>query len=113
MTKGYKADAAKQGYGQRAAEPVSSDKTKALLKYLTTKQQELEEGSDRDGLTISMLWQSCFRGFNMGELRPSNFKTPTNSPAIPFLVPDLTLQAGSQLHIFPDVTKIAREATAQ
>ena len=40
----------------------------------------------------------------MGELRLSNFKTPTNSPAIPFLVPKMTLQAGSQLHIFPDVT---------
>ncbi len=109
MTKGYKADAAKQGYEQRAAEPIFSAKIKTLLEYLMAKQQELA-GSDRlllirDGLIISMLWQSCFRGFNVGELRLSNFKTPTNSPAIPFLVPEMTLQAGSQLHIFPDVTK--------
>ena len=41
MTKGYKADAAKQGYEQKAAEPIFSDKIKALLEYLMTKQQEL------------------------------------------------------------------------
>ena len=51
-----------------------------------------------------MLWQSCFRGFNEGELRLSSFKIPTNRLAIPFLVPEMTLQAGSQLHIFPNVT---------
>ncbi len=41
MTKGYKADAAKQGYGQRAAEPIFSAKIKALLEYLMAKQQDL------------------------------------------------------------------------
>ena len=40
-----------------------------------------------------------------GGLRLSNIKTPTNSPATPFIIPELTLQPGAQLHLFPDVTK--------
>ena len=40
MTKGCKADAAKQGYEQRAVEPIFLDKIKALLEYLMAKQQE-------------------------------------------------------------------------
>ena len=59
----------------------------------------------RDGLIVSMLWQSCFRGFNVGEMRLSNLKTPTNSPAVPFIVPNIVLPPGAQLHIYPDVTK--------
>ena len=41
----------------------------------------------------------------MGELWLENIRTPTNSPAIPFIVPQLVLQPNSQLHIYPDVTK--------
>ena len=58
-----------------------------------------------DGLLISMLWQLCFRGFNVGDLRLEHIKTPTNSPAIPCNVPQLVLQPNCQLHIHPDVTK--------
>ena len=59
----------------------------------------------RDGLIFSMLWQSSFRGFNVGALRLSNIVTPTNSPAIPYIVPEVTLQPGAQLYLLPDVTK--------
>ena len=109
MTKGYKADAAAKGYEQRAAEPIYSGKIHALLEFLLGKQQTMT-GKERlllirDGLLISMLWQSCFRGFNVGELRLENIRTPTNSPAIPFIVPKLVLQPNSKLHIHPDVTK--------
>ena len=38
-------------------------------------------------------------------LRLSNIKTPTNSPATPFIIPQLTPQPGAQLQLFPDVTK--------
>ena len=40
-----------------------------------------------------------------GKLKLSNFQTPRNSPAILFLVSEMTLQAGSQVIIFLDVTK--------
>ncbi|DBA79969.1 TPA: hypothetical protein ACH3X1_008172 [Trebouxia sp. C0004] len=65
MTKGYNADAAKQGYEYRAKEPTFLAKIKALLEYLVAKQQELV-GSDsllvfRDVLSISVLWQPWFR----------------------------------------------------
>ena len=109
MTKGYKAEATSKGYEQRAAEPIYSGKIQAMLQFLWAKQHSLT-GKDkllliRDGLLISMLWQSCFRGFNVGELRLENLKTPTNSPAVPFIVPELKLQPNSQLHIHPDLTK--------
>ena len=109
MTKGYKADAASKGYEQRAAEPIYSDKIRAMLAFLMAKQQGLALKDKllllRDGLIISMLWQSCFRGFNVGELRLENVRMPTNSPAIPFLVPQNLLQPNAQLHIHPDHTK--------
>ena len=70
MTKGYKSDAASKGYEQRAAEPIYSGKIKAMLEFLMLKQQTLPSKDKllliRDGLLISMLWQSCFRGFNVG-----------------------------------------------
>ena len=109
MTKGYKVDAAAKGYEQRAAEPIYSGKIHALLEFLLCKQQTLTGKHRllliRDGLVISMLWQSCFRGFNVRELRLENIRTPTNSPAILFIVPKLVLQPNSRLHIHPDVTK--------
>lgn len=109
MTKGYKYDAASKGYEQRAAEPIYSDKIKAMLEFLMLKQQMLPSKDKLlligDALLISMLWQSCFRGFNVGELRLENIRTPTNSPTIPFIIPQLVLQPNSQLHIHPDVTK--------
>ena len=109
MTKGYKAEAGQQGYQPRAAEPIYSDKIRALLEALMQQQQHAT-GVDRllllrDGLIISMLWQSSFRGFNVGALRLSNIVTPTN---IPFIVPEVTLQPGAQLYLFPDVTKNRR-----
>ena len=56
-----------------------------------------------------MLWQSSFRGFNVGALRLSNIVTPTNSPAIFYIVPEVTLQPGAQLYLLPDITKIHKE----
>ena len=83
MTKGYTAVAKSQGYEPQAAEPIYSDKIKALLQHLLHQQQHSTEAAKllliRDGLIISMLWQSCFRGFSVGGLRLSNIKTPTNS----------------------------------
>ena len=112
MSKDYTAVAKNQGYEPQAAEPIYSGKVKTLLQHLLHQQQHSAEADKllliRDGLIISMLWQSCFRGFNVGGLRLSNLKTPTNGPATPFIIPQLTLQPRAQLHLFPDVTKNRR-----
>ena len=109
MTKRYRADAASKGYEQRASEPIYSSKIQAMLQLLMSKQQGLACKDQllllRDGLIISMLWQTCFRGFNVGDIRLENIRTSTNSPAIPFLVPQIVLQPNSQSHIHPDVTR--------
>ena len=82
-----------------------------MLQFLMSKQQGLASKDQllllRDGLTISMLWQTCFRGFIVGDIRLDSIRTPTNSPAIPFLVPQVVLQPNSQLHnqLGPDVTE--------
>ena len=73
MTKGYSTEAGEQGYQQQAAVPIYSSKIQALLQLLMQQQQD-SSGTDRllllrDGLMISLLWQSCFRGFNVGALK--------------------------------------------
>ena len=59
----------------------------------------------RDGMLFSLLWQSCLRGFNAGALRWDNIVLPTGENAVPYLVPELRLQAGAVLHVLPDTTK--------
>ena len=94
----------------------TQDKVKALLEVLMHQQQHATYVEKllliRDGLIIRMLWQSTFRGFNVGALRLSNIVTPTNNPAIPYIVPEVTLQPGAQLCLLPDVTKNRKEGTA-
>ena len=62
----------------------------------------------RDGLILSLLWQSCFRGFNAGAVRLDNLVLPTGGSAIPYLLPKLGMQAGAKLHILPNCTKNKR-----
>ncbi len=62
----------------------------------------------RDGLAISVLWQSAVRGFNAGSMWLDNVRLPTDTPTIPFLIPEVKLQPGAQLHFLPDRTKNRR-----
>ena len=39
----------------------------------------------RDGMLFSLLWKSCFRGFNAGSLRLDNILLPDGASAVPFL----------------------------
>ena len=59
-----------QGYEPQNAEPIYSGKIKTLLQHPLQEQQHSTATDKllliRDGLIISMLWQSCFRGFNVG-----------------------------------------------
>ena len=58
----------------------------------------------RDGMLFSLLWQTCFRGYNAGALRPDNIWLPTGESAVPYLTPVSKLQAGSVLHLLPNTT---------
>ena len=56
-------------------------------------------------MLFSLLWQSCFRGFNAGAVRLENVLLPAGDSAVPYLVPVLKLQVGAILHLLPDTTK--------
>ena len=56
-------------------------------------------------MLFSVLRQSCFKGFNAGALRLDHIALPTGENAVPYLVPQLKLQAGAVLHLLPDTTK--------
>lgn len=84
--------------------PFTSSNTSLSSPACTTPELTLHAATSEHASSCST--HNCFRGYNAGDLRLSKFQTPTesDSPAIPFLVPEMTLQAGSQLPIFPDVT---------
>lgn len=62
----------------------------------------------RNGMLFSLLWQSCFRGFNAGAMRLENIVLPTGDGAVPHLVPQVKLCCRAMcraiLHLLPDTT---------
>ena len=110
MTKGYKSDAASKEYEQRAAEPIYTSKIKAMLEFLMLKQQMLPSIADQGWTAYQYAVAVVLQ--RVGELRLESIRNPTNSPAIPFIVPQLMLQPNSQLPIQPGVTKNRKAATA-
>ena len=109
FVKGYMQYAAELGYQKRGAVPLEQPEMMHLLQRLYHQQQTLTGKEQllllRDGVIFSLLWQSCFRGFNAGGMRLQNIVLPTGGTAIPFLLPQVQLQPGAQLHLLPDVTK--------
>ena len=77
----------------------------ALLSLLTGEQLLLI----RDGLVFSLLWQTCFRGFNAGGVRLDNLVLPTGGSALS----QLGMQAGAKLHLKPDRAKNKKEVHCQ
>ena len=59
----------------------------------------------QDGLLLSLLWQTCFRGFNAAGVRLDNIVLPTGGHPVAFLVPTRKLPAGATVHLLPDTTK--------
>ena len=59
----------------------------------------------RDGMLFSLLWQSCFRGFNAGASRLENIVLPAGESAVPYLVPEVKLPAGVILHLLHDTIR--------
>ena len=58
----------------------------------------------RDDLLFSILWQTCYMGFNAGGVRLENIVLFTGGSSLPYLIPN-KLPAGSILHLLPDTTK--------
>ena len=103
MIKGNHNQAAELRYHKRGAVPLEEAEMLQLLERLC---QDLKPAPAeqqllpvRDGLTFSLLWQPCFRGFNAGAVRLDNLVLPTGGSAIPYLLPRLGMQAGSKLHM--------------
>ena len=110
MTKGYSNHATQLGYQKKGAVPLTEAEMHTLLESMHRSCSSIRDQHQlllvlRDGMLFSMLWQSCFRGFNAGALRLDNIMLPTGGSAVPFLIPVCKLQAGSVLHLLPDTTK--------
>ena len=111
MLKGYGNHAMQLGYQKKGAVPLTEAEVQLLLQSMhqactstsTDPQQQLL-------LLLSLLWQSCFRGFNAGALRLDNIVLPTGENAVPYLAPQLKLQAGAVLHLLPQHQEQERRA---
>ena len=92
MLKGYANHATELGYQKRGAVPLTQAEMHTLLSSM---HQMLNNTTDqaqqlllvRDGLLFSILWQTCYGGFNAGGVRLENIVLPTGGNAVPYLVP--------------------------
>ncbi|DBA92578.1 TPA: hypothetical protein ACH3X1_002800 [Trebouxia sp. C0004] len=91
MLKGYGNYATQLGYQKKGAVPLTEAEMQLLLQSMN---QACNSSSTdphqqmlllRDGMLISLLWQSCLRGFNAGALRSDSFVLPTGENAVPYL----------------------------
>ncbi len=111
MLKGYGNHATQLGYQKKGAVPLTEAEMQLLLQSMlqTCNSSRTDPHQQmillRDGMLFSLLWQSCLRGFNAGALRLDNIVLPTGANAVPYLVPELRLQAGAVPHLLPDTTK--------
>ncbi len=110
MVTGYANHAAEQGYQKKGAVPLSAAEMEMLLGSLHDKQHSMTSSTEsllliRDGLLLSLLCQTCFRGFNAGGLRLDNILLPTGGSALPYLALVRQLGRGAKLHLLPDSTK--------
>ena len=109
MLKGYSNHAAELACRKLGAVPLSEDKMRGLLCNML-QQLSTASGSEqllliRDGLLLSLLWQSCFRGFDAGSVRLSNITLPAGESTVSYLYPLVKLAPNSKVHIIPDSTK--------
>ena len=110
MLKGYANQAADEGYCKKGAVPLTEAEMHLLLSSMEQQYHSCTDQSQRllllrDALLFSLLWQTCFRGFDAGALRLINIVVQTGGSAVAYPVPALTLAAGANLHLLPDYTK--------
>ena len=77
MLTGYANHAAELGYQKQGPVPLSAAEMEMLLCSLRDKHHSMTGSTEsllllRDGLLLSLLWQTCFRGFHAGSLRLDN-----------------------------------------
>ena len=102
---------AELGYQRKGAVPLTEHEMLCLLQSMATTCSSSSTDQHRqllllrDGMLFSLLWQSCFRGFNAGALRLENVVLPNGESAVPYLVPEVKLSAGPILYLLPDTTK--------
>ena len=109
MLKGYANHATELGYQKRGAVPLTQLEMHTMLSSMF---QLLIKSTDqaeqlllaRDGLLFSILWQTCYRGFDAGGVRLENIVLPIRGSSLPYLIPN-KLPAGSILHLLPDTNK--------
>ena len=109
MLKGYANHATELGSEEKEAVSFTKDEMHILLSSM---QQMLSHTTDtaqqrlivRDGLLFSILWQTCYRGFNAGGFRLENNILQTGGSALPYLMPNKLL-CGAVLHLLLDTTK--------
>ena len=90
MLTGYSKHAAELGCQKKGSVPLSAAKMEILLCSLHDKHHSMTGSTESlllltDGLLLSLLWQTCFRGFNAGGLRLDDILLPTG--ALPYLAP--------------------------
>ena len=110
MLKGYGNHATQLGYQKKGALPLKEAEMQLLLQSMLNLCHSSNSNTHeqllllRDGMLFSLLWKSCFRGFNAGALRLENIVLPDGASAVPFLA-QAQLQAGAVIHLLPDTTK--------
>ena len=109
MLKGYANHAAELGYQNRGPVPLTQAEMQALLNSMYQMLSSTGDTAQQlllvpDGLLFTILWQTCYRGFNVGGVRLANIVLPTGGNAVLYLVPN-KLQPGAILHLLPDTTK--------
>ena len=89
MLKGYANHATELGYQKRGAVPLTQLEMHSSVFQLLIKSTDQAEQVllARDGLLFSILWQTCYRGFNAGGVRLENIVLPTGGTSLPNLIP--------------------------
>ena len=118
MLKGYGNHAMQLGYQKKGAVPLTEAEMQLLLQSMhqacnstsTDPQQQLL--LLRDACCSASYGSHASGGSGDAEaLRLDNIVLPTGGNAVPYLVPQLKLQAGAVLHLLPDTTKNKNSCT--
>ena len=85
----YANHATELGYQKRGAVPLTQLEMHSSMFQLLIKSTDQAEQVllARDGLLFSILWQTCYRGFNAGDVRLENIVLPTGGSSLPNLIP--------------------------
>ncbi len=97
MLTGYANHAAELGHQKKGAVPLSAAEMEMLLRSLHDKHHSMTGSTEsllllKDGLLLSLLWQTCFRDVKAGSLR----LLPTGGSPLPSLSPSQTARKREQ-----------------